>query len=201
MSGFRLPIESFEDAGEKFVAFRTRFFKTGEYRDSEVVQVVEVDGVEYMQLPSYTLKMNPQFADVEGGKEGVLRAVKENRLYFLNEEGEIVAARFKGDVLVADTVPKKVGYKVRGFYQYEGVAPGETREFINQVKLVCAAFHVTPKIRVSTEGETTKVWLSKTVFKQRSGAQKALQEMRGLMPCNSNGKRVVMKLTEKKMKD
>jgi len=207
---FRLPVKYVEDGDWKFVAFRQRSFKTGAYRDSEAVRIVEVDGVEYMQLPSFPIKINPKLAEVDGGKACVERAVSENRLFFLNEAGEIVTARFNGDILEEglkhndnkemklasskEKSTKMVGVHIKVTYQFEGSKQQESRLFVKSVHTICGTFGATPKVRVSTKGETTKVRIREAVFKTRSGALKALQEMRTLIPFGSTGKRQTIKL-------
>ena len=204
----RLPVKYFEDGDGKFVAFRQRSFKTGAYRDSEAVKIVEMDGVEYMQLPSFPIKVNVKFAEVDGGKADVEQAVFEHRLFFLNEAGEIVTARFNGDVLEEGIQPEvkeekrvkknpvKVGVRIKGVYQFEGSTAQETRWFVKTIFAVCESFHVVPKVRVFSDGETTKVRIREAVFKTRSGALKAMQEMRDHIPYGSMGKRQIMKLYE-----
>ena len=199
----RLPIKSIEDIDGNFVAFRQHFYKTGEYRHSAAVQIVVVDNVEYMQLPSYLVKINKKFtAELDGGKLDVERAVMERRLYFLNESGEIVAAHFDGDKLVQGArpevnagTPKKIGIRISGIYQYDSASAEETKCFVKTIFTVCATFGVKPNVRVFT-GVTTKVRIRAECFKSRSSAMKAMQEIRILMPYESNGKRQMMKLYE-----
>ena len=166
-----------------------------------------MDGVEYMQLPSFPMKVNPKFADVEGGKADVERAVFEHQLFFLNNAGEIVTAQFKGGVLEEGAKPtarpeakrvafkpKKTGFKIKGIYEYDGATPQETKCFVKAIRTVCDNLNGVPKLVVSSDGTTTTVRIREAIFKTRSGAVKAMQEMRGLISHGSKSKRMIMTL-------
>ena len=189
-----MPVDYFADRDGKFVAYRARYFKTGAYRSSEVVKIVEVDGVEYMQLPSFAIKINPDFASVEGGKADVERAVSEHRPYFLNEEGGIVPARFNGDALEEDRKVRnapKIGVQIKGFYEVNGLSHKDTMVFAEQILAICEAYGVRPAVRIFRDGETARVRIKDARFKTRDGAMQAMTKIRALIPKGTGGRQMM----------